>query len=443
MCLVLLNGIFSMSEMAIVSARQARLQQMAEEGKRGAKAALDLAQAPDRFLSTVQIFITAIAIIAGAVSGNTVGPELAKLLHPLPWLANYSETLVVIGTTYLTLVAGELVPKRLALNNAERIAAAVARPMLWLTVIAAPGVWLLNRSTDLVVRLLGIRPSDEPPVTEEELRLLLDQGTQAGVFEEAEQDMVEKVFRLNDMSVGALMTPRTEITWLDVNDSTEEIRGKIAQSMHSRFPVCDGDLDNLLGLVSTKYLLAHGLKPGILKQQDTLRAPLFVPESLHASQLLDLFKTSETHTAIVIDEYGGTQGVITLHDVLEALVGNILSARDFGVPGVTQREDGSWLLDGLLLTDEFKELFEIDELPGESRGKYQTLAGFVVARLDRIPKEGQTFTWQNLRFEVIDMDGLRVDKILVTPVENTGTPVENTGTPVKSTSTPVKQENSS
>lgn len=417
--MVLANGVFAMSEMAIISARKARLQQLSEAGNKKAKTALALAESPNHFLSTVQIGITLVGVLAGAVGSATIAGDLAKTIELVPFLTPYSETLslalVVLLTTYLTLILGELVPKRLALNGPERIAMVVAQPMRFLATVASPVVRLLSFSTKIVLRVLGIRPSDDPPVTEEELCVMLRQGTQAGVFEEAEEDMVENVFRLNNLRIDALMTPRTEIIWLDIHDPINTIREKIQQSTYTRYPVCKDDPDNLLGIVSAKYLLAHGLNKDTLAQKDTLTPPLFVPESMLASRMVELFKRSETHIAVVIDEYGGTQGLLTLHDVLEAIVGNILSSRDLGVSQVIQREDGSWLLDGMLRIDEFKDLFEIAELPDEDRGEYQTLAGFALDQLDRLPKEGQTFKWNDLRFEVIDMDGYRIDKILISP----------------------------
>lgn len=418
--LVLANGLFSMSEMAVVSARKIRLQQYAEEGNRGAKLAFELANNPNRFLSTVQIGITTIGVLAGALAGATVADDLAVIIGRIPWLAPSSETValvvVVLGTTYLSLVIGELVPKRLALNSPERIAMGTARLMRALSVVASPAVRLLSFSTDLILRLLGIKPSVEPPITEEEIKVLLEQGTEAGIFEAAEQDLVESVFTLGDRRASALMTPRHEVAWLDIEDPHDVLEKKIADCPYSRFPVAQGSLDNLLGEVDAKDLLAHSLAGEPFNLKPLIRKPLYVPEIMPALKVLEVFKKSGTQMAMVLDEYGSVQGLVTLTDILEAIVGDIPSAEELAEPPVVQREDGSWLLDGMLPVDEFKELFQLDDLPGEEQGLYQTLAGFVMSQIGRIPTPADHFEWLGLRFEVLDMDGPRVDKVLVIPV---------------------------
>lgn len=416
--LILANGLFAMSEMAVVSARKARLEQWAEEGNGRARAALALSQAPNRFLSTVQIGITLVGILSGAFGGATLAERLGAQLSRVPWIGDSGPAvalaLVVLLITYLSLVFGELVPKRLALNNPERIAVGVAVPMRVLAAITAPVAHVLALSTEGVFRLLGIQPSTEPPVTEEELKVMLQQGTEAGIFEEAEQDMVENVFRLNDRRVSAVMTPHPDIVWLDVNEPPAELRRKIIASAYSRFPVCRGDLDNLLGIVRTKDLLARALNDQPLDLLNCLRSPLFVPEGMPASKVLQLFRNSKTHIALVIDEYGSIQGLVTLKDLLEAIVGEITPGIAFdNEPEVVQREDGSWLVDGMLPIDEFKELFDLEMLPDEERSGYQTLGGFVMSQLGRIPQAGDHFEWQALHFEVMDMDERRVDKVLV------------------------------
>ncbi len=416
--LILANGLFAMSEMAVVSARKARLEQWAEEGNGRARAALALSQAPNRFLSTVQIGITLVGILSGAFGGATLAERLGAQLSRAPWIGDSGPAvalaLVVLLITYLSLVFGELVPKRLALNNPERIAVGVAIPMRVLAAITAPVAHVLALSTEGVFRLLGIQPSTEPPVTEEELKVMLQQGTEAGIFEEAEQDMVENVFRLNDRRVSAVMTPHPDIVWLDVNEPPAELRRKIIASAYSRFPVCRGDLDNLLGIVRTKDLLARALNDQPLDLLNCLRSPLFVPEGMPASKVLQLFRNSKTHIALVIDEYGSIQGLVTLKDLLEAIVGEITPGIAFdNEPEVVQREDGSWLVDGMLPIDEFKELFDLEMLPDEERSGYQTLGGFVMSQLGRIPQAGDHFEWQALHFEVMDMDERRVDKVLV------------------------------
>ncbi|KAB2945629.1 MAG: putative hemolysin [Candidatus Methanoperedens nitroreducens] len=415
--LTIANGIFSMSEIAIISARKARLQQWVNEGNTKAQAALDLADSPNRLLSTVQIGITLIGILAGVLGGATIADELSARLIFIPLLAPYSEAIalgiVVLGITYLTLVIGELVPKRIALHNPERIACTVAAPMRMLSRIASPAVHLLSISTDTVLRVLGIRPVSEQPVTEEEINILIEQGMKAGTFEEAERDMVEHVFRLGDLRAGALMTPRTEIVWLDIDDSPEETRRRIADSGHSRFPVGQGSLDNILGIVQIKDMLGRNMEGKSPDLKASLRRPLFVPESTHALKVLELFKQSGIHISLVVDEYGSVQGLVTLKDILEEIVGDIPSVEDLEEPLAVQREDGSWLLDGMLLVDDFKEIFSIKELPGE--GIYQTLGGFVLMHMGRIPAVGNHFEWSGLRFEVVDMDKNRIDKVLVMP----------------------------
>lgn len=414
--LTIVNGLFAMSEAAVISARKAKLQQQANAGDAQARAALALADNPNRFLSTVQVGITLIGILAGAFGEATLAGDLEAWLERVPWLAPYSRVLslviVVVAITYLSLIIGELVPKRLALRSPERIAGLVAGPMNFLSMLVNPAVSVLSLSTEAILRLLGLKPSTEPPVTEEEIRVLLQQGRQAGIFEAVEQDMVEAVFRLNDQRALDLMTPRPEIVWLDLADPPEELAAKIVESGYSRFPVCRDNLDNVLGVVRAKDLLARSLGGEPLDLKAALHPPAFAPESATVSQILELFKGSQLHLALVLDEYGGTQGLVTLQDILEAIVGEVEVAE----PQAIQRQDGSWLLDGALSVMEFKELFKIGVLPEEDRGYYQTLGGLVMLFLGRIPTAGDQFQWGNWRFEVMDMDGKRVDKILVTPL---------------------------
>ena len=419
--IVFANGIFVMSELAIVSARKVRLQQLANQGNKNARVALELANAPNQFLASVQIGITLLAVLSGAFAESTIASRLVPIFSLIPSLASYREALAsviaILIITYLTLIIGELVPKRLALNYPEQIASIVAVPMRVLANIAAPIVYLLSASTDIVVRLLGIRPSTEPLVTEEEIRVLIEQGTEAGTFEEAEQDMVERVFRLGDRPVNALMSPRPDIVWLDLDDSAEENRKKMLDSCHSRFPVCQGGLDNVLGVMHVTDLLARSLSAQPLDLTVGLRQPVFVPESTRGLKILELFKQTGIHLALVVDEYGVIQGLVTLNDIMVEIVGDVPSAGNLEDPQAVQREDGSWLLDGMLPVDEFFEIFEINELPTEHRGSYQTLGGFVITHLGKIPSAADNFDWEHLRFEVMDMDGNRVDKVLVTPQE--------------------------
>ncbi len=417
--LIIANGVFSMSEMAIVSARKVRLQQLANQGDIKARAALKLAESPNHFLSTVQVGISLIGILTGAFGGATIASRLAVYVRLVPLLAPYSQPIsfgiVVLIITYLSLIIGELVPKRLALNNPERIASIVAIPMRALSAIASPMVYLLSASTDLILRVLGITASTEPQVTEEEIKILIEQGTEAGTFEEAEQDMVERVFRLGDRPVNYLMTPRPDIVWLDLDDSPEENRQKMFDNAYSRYPVCQGGLDNVLGVIPVTDLLARSFRGEPLDLTIGLRQPVFVPESTRGLKVLELFKQTITHMALVVDEYGVIQGLVTLNDIMSEIVGDVPSTDGQDHPQAVQREDGSWLLDGMLPVEEFLELFGMEEWESDERGSYQTLGGFVITHLGRIPAAADHFEWQGMRIEVMDMDGNRVDKVLVVP----------------------------
>ncbi|MGA9378973.1 MAG: hemolysin family protein, partial [Phormidium sp.] len=332
-----------------------------------------------------------------------------------------ASVVAILIITYLTLIIGELVPKRMALNSPEPIATIVAIPMRFLSTITAPLVYFLGASTQLIIRVLGITPSAEPEVTEEEIKVLIEQGTEAGTFEEAEQDMVERVFRLGDRPVSALMTPRPEIVWLNIEDSAEVTRQKITNSQHSRFPVCQRELDNVLGVLPVTDILSRCLNSQPLDLSASLRRPLFVPESTRGLKVLEMFKQTGTHIVFVVDEYGVIQGLVTLNDILVEIVGDIPSVYDADEPSAVQREDGSWLIDGMLSVDEFLEMFEIAELTREERGSYNTMGGLVMAHLGRIPTATDKFEWKGFCFEVVDMDGNRVDKILVMPIDNRNT----------------------
>ncbi len=419
--LIVANGVLAMAEIAVVSARKVRLQERANKGDRKAEMALQLADEPNQFLATIQIGITLVGTLAGAFGGTTVARKLAQLLTEVPYLAPYAQTIsvsvVVVSITYLSLVIGELAPKRLALNNAEGVAARLAPVMQTLSRITAPLVNFLDVSTNFVVKLLGVKPTDEPSITPEELKTFIDLGTKTGVLEETEQEMIESVMRLDERSIGAVMTPRPEITWLDLDDPSEKIRRTIAESEHSRFLVVRDDLDNVMGILRVKELFSRETKetreityqPDEL--QDLLHPPLFVPESMSVLRALELFKQQSTHIALVTDEYGIIQGMVTHHDILEAIVG-FIPADEYEEPLAIQRDDGSWLLDGLLPTDDLKELLDLESLPSE-RANYQTVSGLIMSQLGNIPSEGQYFEWDHLRFEVVDMDVRRVDKVLV------------------------------
>jgi len=417
--LILLNGFFAMSETALVSSRKARLRQRAEEGERGARAALELVDSPNRFLSTVQIGISLIGVLAGAFGGATLAGPLADALRAVPALAPYAGPVafgtVVVAITYLSLILGELVPKRLALNGAEGVASRVAGPMRLISVITSPAVWLLSASTEAVLGLLRARSTPELPVSEQEVEILMEEGARAGVFEEEERDLVRRALRLDDRPVRELMTPRPKVAWLDADLPPEEVLRQAREAGHSYFPVARGDLDDLLGIASVKDAWARqasGEPAGLL---GSLRPSPLVPEGAPATDALEAFKRSGLPVALVIDERGHIEGLLTLRDILEALVGEV-PEEDQPVEGaIVRREDGSWLVDGLLAADELKERLGLRELPREEESDYQTVGGMVMDALGRVPEEGDRFEWEGHSFEVVDMDGRRVDKVLASP----------------------------
>jgi putative hemolysin len=414
--LTVVNGVLAMTEIAVVSSRKSRLSQQAAEGSKGAKHALELIESPNRFLATVQIGITLVSILQGAFAGASLAHPVASVFAQIPVLKPVSEALglftVVAVTTYLSLVIGELVPKRLGLQNPERVAVLVAPAMHRLSIITAPFVRLLSLSTDGLLRLLGVRQSDEPPVTDDEIQALMREGVQAGVFEAKEQDMVAGVMGLDDQRVNMLMTPRMDITWIDLDKPLEENLRLIMDSSHSRFPAGRSSLDQVVGVVRAKDLLDGALRGQPVDLNACIREVLFIPETATASHALELFKQSTKHMALVISEYGGVEGLITLNNLIEQIIGTIEA------PQARQRDDGSWLMDGLLSVDELKARFEIKELPGEAEGHYQTLGGFVMTQLGRVPSAADHFEWGGLRFEVMDMDGKRVDKVLVATMQS-------------------------
>jgi putative hemolysin len=416
--LIVFNGLLAMSELAVVSARKARLQQMAEEGNAGARKALALAESPGQFLSTVQIGITLVGILTGAFGGATVARWLSSVLATVPVIGEFAQPIsvgvVVVIVTYLSLVIGELVPKQLALRNAEGVAARMAGPLTVLARITSPLVKVLSVSSDVVLRVLQVKPSDGPDVTEEEVRLMLAQATAQGIFEPMEEEIVDQVFRLADRKVSALMVPRTEIVWLDVDASMEELRQEIVMSGYSRYPVADGELDKILGVVLAKDLLARSLAGEEIDLRALIQPALFVPEGTPALRVVERFKQSRSHLAIVIDEYGGVEGLLTSGTILASLVGDIPSVDAGEDSHAVQREDGSWLIDGMFPIEEFQDLFEIEALPEENEGYYQTVGGFVMASLGQVPHPGDHFDWAGVRLEVVDMDGRRVDKVLAT-----------------------------
>jgi len=415
--LLLLNGFFAMAELAIVSARRARLRQLAESRRKGARLALQLAEDPTSFLSIVQIGVTLNSILAGAFSGTTLADPLGTYLNTVSWIAPHGASVAmgttVLGVTYLSLVIGELVPKRIGLSYAEIIAVRVARFMSFLAFVAAPVVWLLRVSTDLSLKLLRLDNPNATQVTEDEVKELIAEGTQTGVFKPVEKKMLEGVMRLADRTVRSIMTPRIDMMWLDENDPPEEQARRIHGSSYSRFPVARGDLEEVLGIVHAKDLLNSIFEGRPLEIPAVMRVPLRVPDTTPVLRLLDQFKQSGQHLAIVIDEYGSVEGLVTMTDILEAIIGDLPELGQEADYKPVRREDGSWLIDGMMPVDEVETLVGLKNMRDEE--EFQTIAGFVIDKLGRIPAAGDHFHWNEARFEVVDMDGRRVDKVMIHP----------------------------
>jgi putative hemolysin len=410
--LILLNGIFSMAEIALVSARKARLEAQANKGNRDAREALNLSNRPDTFLSTVQIGITLIGILVGIFSGETIQENLVRWLERFEFLKGYTNgvatTIIVIIITYFSLVFGELVPKRIGLTYPEGIAKLVARPMRWLSWITHPFILLLTKSTSAITTLFRIKSNDNQ-VTEEEIKAMISEGTEHGAIEEAEQEIIERVFHLGDRNITSLMTHRSDIVWFDLNENEEKIKEKIVREPHSVYPICDGDIDNLKGVVSIKDLYVAN---DLTLFKDLMTPPLFVPVNVSAYQVLEKFKESRIHCCYIVDEYGSLQGMITLNDILEALVGDIPEQHmeDYGI---VKREDGSYLVDAQIPFYDFLTYFEQTEHMNEGDHDFNTLAGFILHKLEHIPGAGETLEWKGFNLEIIDMDAQRIDKVLV------------------------------
>ena len=420
--LILLNGLFAMSEMALTASRKARLQVMLEAGAPGVEAAMALHDNPTKFLSTVQIGITSIGVMNGIVGEAAFSEPLAAWLQQTfqapPRAAAVSATaMVVLVITVLTIIFGELVPKRVGQLYPETVARLVATPMMWLSTAARPLVALLSICTVAVLRLFGVRGGPSRSVTEEEIAASLEEGLDAGVIEQQEHQMVRNVFRLDDRQIGSMMMPRTEITWIDVDAPLADTLALMADNLHTRYPVCRGGLSEVLGVVSAQSLLpalARGEEPDLAA---VLTAPVFVPETLSGMELLEQFRVSSAELVFVVDEYGEVQGVITVRDVLEAITGEFSVAADDDAWAV-QREGGGWLFDGLIPVPELKDRLGLKELPEEDRGRYNTLAGMIMLLLGRLPRTADHVDWDGWRFEVVDMDGKRVDKVLALPIDN-------------------------
>ncbi|MBP2229523.1 putative hemolysin [Azospirillum agricola] len=415
--LTLLNGVFAMSELAVVSSRKARLQHLAERGDRGARAALRLIEDPSRFLSTVQIGITMVGVIAGAYGGATLGDRLGQWLDTIPVFAGKGEVVgvggVLVAITYLSIVLGELIPKRIALKSPERIASLIAQPMRLLSRVAAPFVWLLGASTDLLLRLLGLQGEREETVTEEEIRSMISEGTQAGVFAPAEKEMIDGVLRLADRTVRSIMVPRPDVVWLDLGKPQADLLAAIRAGAHSRYPVCRGALDELVGVVHTRDLLDDAVQGRPFDLATSAAKPMIVHDGTPILKLLDLMKSTGHHLAMVVDEYGSLEGLVTLTDILEIIAGDLPEVGEAPETAAIRREDGSWLVEGWMPVDEFEDTVGLRGLRGQ--GDYHTVAGLVLHRLGHVPQAGEAFVQDGVRVEVVDMDGRRIDKVLVVP----------------------------
>jgi putative hemolysin len=421
--LIIMNGFFAMAEIALVAARKARLQPLVEVGNPGAQAALELKADPSRLLSTVQIGVTVIAILSGTFGEATLGDTLQRQLESYEgFVARYahvvSMAVVVIGISYFSLILGELVPKRIALVHPERIAAALARIMRAIALAGAPIEWFLSASTDLVLRLMPVRSQGTAPVTDEEISFMLREGVATGHIPEAETAIVEMALRLGDRRASAVMTPRTRIQLLDLDDPEEENRRKIRESAHSRFPVVQGGSQQVIGIVQARDLLAAALAGQPFDLRTATRPPLYLPNTVTVLRVLEVFKTSAEPMALVVDEYGDLEGLVTQSDILEALVGDIPGPADAD-QRVVRREDGTCLIDGMVGLDELRQILGVSHLPGED-ADFHTLGGYVMARLNRVPMVADRITAAGYRFEVVKMDGRRVDRVLVSPVSAKG-----------------------
>ncbi|HEV7928888.1 MAG TPA: hemolysin family protein [Nitrosospira sp.] len=415
--LIILNGLFAMSEIALISARRAQLQNMAQNGDSGAAAAIQLGDDPNRFLSTIQIGITFIGIMNGIIGEAALARPFSAWLESFgvqSVLADYLATgLVVVGITYFTIVLGELVPKRLGQMNPEAVARWVSRPMLWLALVSKPFVKLLAGSTQFILSMFGIKEQGRPSVTQEEIHLMLAEGSSAGVIEHEEHQMIQNVFRLDDRQIASLMVPRSDVVYLDIEEPLEENIKRIESSEHSRFPVLKGSWEEIVGVARARQFLTQTLRGEKLSLTENLHAPVFVPESLTGIELLENFKNSGLNLVFVIDEYGEVQGIVTLKDVMEAITGEFKPRRPEDAWAV-KREDGSWLLDGFIPVPELKDRLGIKEVPEEEKGRYNTLSGMLMLLIGKLPQTADRCEWEGWTFEVIDMDGNRIDKVLAT-----------------------------
>lgn len=411
------NGLFAMSEIAIVSARKARLQAKAQAGHSGAHQALKMAQNPSDVLSTAQIFISLISIVSGVVAGMAVANDLNALFGRLPALSFLNgrviQIMVIIIITYFQLVIGELVPKRVALNSPEALASFVSIPLLWLTRATRPFVWFLNKSSDLLLFIMRVQPSDDPPVTPDEVKILMEEGKDSGVFEPIKEEMVEQVLSIGDRHINELMTPRPDVVLLDINESPEKLRERIRQSRFSRYPVVDGDEDNIIGIVFTRDILAQNFKGKSLDLLSILREPLILPEGMPVLEVLKRFKSKHSQISIIIDEFGELQGIMTFNDLLEAIVGEVPEPGDTPDPQIEETEEGKWLVDGRFPIEDIKPILDIETFPNEEDNYFHTIGGFLLHYLSRVPKVNDKFEWDDYLFEVVEMNGRRVSKVKI------------------------------
>lgn len=411
--LIFVNALFVMSEIALVSVRKGRLEAMSNKGDEKAKAALDLAENPEKFLSTAQIGITLISILTGVYSGEKFSKDLKPIVEQIEVLIPYAETvstvIIVVLVTFLSIVFGELIPKRIGMLRAEKIAKAVAFPMNILSKIAYPIVWLLNGITNLIFKLFNIKVSLDSAVTEEEIKAMISEGSEHGTIEEEEKDIIERVFHLGDRSITSLMTHRTDIQWLDVSSTVEDVKNKFDDIIFSSYPVCEEIVDNIKGIINVKDLVKANATT-LLK--DLAKPAMFVPENNTAYQLLEKFKATKIHSCFIVNEYGTLEGMITLNDILEAIVGDVPQSGQEEYEIIT-RQDGTYLVDAQIQFYNFLSHFEKTEWVNEDEYDFDTLAGFVLHELEHIPKTGETFDWRGFQFEIIDMDGQRIDKLLV------------------------------
>jgi putative hemolysin len=425
--LILVNGVFAMSEIAIVTSKRIRLLKLSENGSKGAQAALDLSGSPSRFLSTIQVGITLIGIFNGAFGEASLVDRLTPQMAQIPMLGVYAHetalAIVVVGITFASLILGELVPKRIAMQYPEVVASYLSAPMLWLSRLMGPVVKILTGTTEFILRILGMHHKKDDAVTEEEITGLFREGTDAGLFEKTEHDIVSRALRLDDQRVAALMTPRLDVHFIDIEDSIEINLAKIADSSYNRFPVCKGDISHIIGIVHAGSLFEQSIRGQSITTIDiaaATRPPLFVPETISAMQLLETLKKNRAELALVIDEYGEIEGIVTLSDVLGALVGDVSVIDEHHEVDGVRRDDGSWLIDGGVTFDRFRELLDTDvRFPDEDSGTYHTVAGFVMTFLGHIPKISESFEWEGYRIEVVDMDRNRIDRLLVTVLEPT------------------------